>query len=284
MCCAPLPSSLPAAMRSDFPTMASMVEVLATIRLPQLLGPATLAQLQGAAADLRSTLGSDQVWRQCIMADQPCLILRALLFESSARHALMHCYGHLCRSTIGIGDEPLLQNAEEARRLGKLLHRMEKARGAHLKEGGRVAGFSWVACDCHHAKTLMVIKATKLLDQDMSSGCHQSSMSILEDVVNSWFVLVQVKTYEFVSPRPQFRKEAICIKIWCWMCAQQALDLFLTTGHAQSTLTDIAAMQTLACIHSLMTAWLVAKIPLPTFFARFSSGMAGHRSGKPTWD
>jgi len=127
-------------MRSDFPTMASMVEVLATIRLPQLLGPATLAQLQGAAADLRSTLGSDQVWRQCIMADQPCLILRALLFESSARHALMHCYGHLCRSTIGIGDEPLLQNAEEARRLGKLLHRMEKARGAHLKEGGRVAG------------------------------------------------------------------------------------------------------------------------------------------------
>jgi len=113
--------------------------LLATIRLPELLGPVALAHLQGAGVVWKTTFGSDHVWERCIMACEPCFTLHPSMFQGAARHALMHCYSPLGRCTIGIGEEPLLRSAEEAQRLARLLHRMEKARDAHMSKGGRVA-------------------------------------------------------------------------------------------------------------------------------------------------
>jgi len=110
------------------------------MRLPEFLGPFALAHLQGAATVSKSALGSDLVWRRCILADQPFFSVDTSLFKDAARHTLMRCYIPFCRSTIGVGDEPLIKSADEAQRLAKLLHGMEKARDAHLSKGGRVAG------------------------------------------------------------------------------------------------------------------------------------------------
>jgi len=132
------------------------MEVLTAIHLPELLGPFPLAHLQGAATSFKSTIGSGQVWRRSILAGQPCLSVDASLLKDTARRTVLHCYGPLSRSTIGIGDEPLMQSVEEAQRLAKLLRGIEKAREEHLGRGGRVAGilvgrFRLSPCEGAHA-------------------------------------------------------------------------------------------------------------------------------------
>jgi len=159
-------------------------DLLSTIRLPELLGPVALAHLQGAGVVWKTTFGSDHAWERCIMACEPCFTLHPSMFQGAARHALMHCYSPLGRCTIGIGEEPLLRSAEEAQRLARLLHRMEKARDAHMSKGGRVADILVGRLQLHNARLLMVIKVKNLLVQGMCSSCHKSSMSVLEDVLN----------------------------------------------------------------------------------------------------
>jgi len=126
-------------MNSDTPTLSTLVELLGATHFPELLGPPGLAYLQGAANVLKSALACDAVWKRCVAAGLPCLTQSALFLEGTQRHALMRCYMPLCRSIIAIGDQPLIRNVDEAKRLARLLHSMERAGDTHLRTGGSVA-------------------------------------------------------------------------------------------------------------------------------------------------
>jgi len=114
----------------------SLVTVLAHSTFPSYLDPTELAKLQNTASLSMSTFMPGHVWQQCISTSFPRLATNPLCFEVPQRHDLMRCYGPLRRSILAEGEWPVIQSSEEAKKLGKLLHGMEKSSARHLGKGG----------------------------------------------------------------------------------------------------------------------------------------------------
>jgi len=132
---------LSASMNSLTPTcppFSLVMELFGSKTFAGLIKPAELAHVQMTATVSKSSLGS-QAWSQCLASCLTCIPQSLILSDEATQRDLLHLYGPLSRSIVAVGEHQLVQNAEEAARLGKLLHRMEKARSTHLHKGGHVA-------------------------------------------------------------------------------------------------------------------------------------------------
>jgi len=121
-------------------TSPCWVPLLVETSLPLFLGPVGLAHLQLTASLPMSALMPGHIWHRCMSTDFPRLARNPSCFEMPYRRDLMRCYGPLRRSVLAEGDWPVIHNAEEAKRLAKLLFAMERDSRKHLGTGGRVAG------------------------------------------------------------------------------------------------------------------------------------------------
>jgi len=114
------------------------MELFGSTTLVDLVKVDELAHVQMTAKMSKSALTLCQTWRQCLASCLPCMANSPALVDT-AIHYLLHLYGPLSRSLVAVGEHNLVQSAEEAWHLGKLLHRMEQARSRHLRKGGHVA-------------------------------------------------------------------------------------------------------------------------------------------------